>query len=228
MEGKVKVLTIQFENELSPKDVSAFRGAIINRVNREHVLFHHHLSDTEVLFNYPLIQYKSIGGKSAILCLADATEEAYRIFSGRDKYIQVRDRKFELITSSIEFKTRSLQLFPDLKFSFALVNWLALNQKNLGVFNSIQNPLERVQMLEKILIANILAFAKGVEWTITESINVLIEEVRDQRIVRFKGIPIIAFDVVFKVNIDLPLYLGLGKSASHGYGMIKRKIHNSK
>ena len=225
---EIKVLLIQFENELSPKDVSAFRGAIINRVNREHVLFHHHLSDTEVLFKYPLIQYKSIGRRSAILCLGEATDEAYRIFSGKDKYIQIRDKKIELITSSMEFKTKSLQVCSDLKHSFVLVNWLALNQKNLDVFNSFQNPLEKVVMLEKILTANILAFAKGIGWTITEPINVLIEEVQDQRIIRFKGIPLLAFDVVFKVNIDLPLYLGLGKSASHGYGMLKKKTHNRK
>ncbi len=228
MESKVQVLLIQFENELSPKDVPAFRGAIINRVNREHVLFHHHLSETDVLFKYPLIQYKSIVGKPAILCLGDATEEAYRIFSGKDKFVQIRDKKFELITNSMEFKTKSLQVSSEIKHSFVLVNWLALNQKNLDVFNTFQNPLEKVEMLEKILTANILAFAKGIGWTITKPINVLIEEVQDQRIIRFKGIPMLAFDVVFKVNIDLPLYLGLGKSASHGYGMLKRKIYNRK
>ena len=34
-------------------------------------------------------------------------------------------------------------------------------------------------------------------------------------------VPLLAFDVRFRCNVYLPNYLGLGKSASHGFGIVR-------
>ena len=220
---KIKTLTVQFDNDLSPKLVPAFRGAVIEKVNRDHILFHQHKSDTEVLYTYPLVQYKSLHKKPAIVCLGDGVTELYRLLSQPNLTIKIHDEKVELIIDKIELNNFDLSIDSKLKYSYHIVNWLGLNKLNNEKFNAIKSQEEKVTFLENILKANILSFAKGMDWTIEQNIMVSILEVKDQRIIRFKGIPLNAFDLIFETNVSLPLFIGLGKSVSHGYGMLKSK-----
>ena len=73
--SKLRTLLVKFENQLPPYKVSAFRGAVIEKVGREHLLFNHHIDDKQYLYQYPLIQYKSIHKQPAILCLGEGVDE---------------------------------------------------------------------------------------------------------------------------------------------------------
>ncbi len=79
-----------------------------------------------------------------------------------------------------------------------------------------------IQMLERTLTGNILSFAKGIEWRIDKPVQVQIQELKGEKVIRYKGIPLFAFDLNFNCNISLPNYLGLGKSASHGFGIVRQ------
>jgi hypothetical protein len=220
---KIKTLTVQFDNDLPPKLVPAFRGAIIEKVNRDHILFHQHKSDTEVLYKYPLVQYKSLNKKPAIVCLGDGVGELYRLLNQPNLNIKLHDKKVELIIDKLEMNNFELIVEPLKKHEYTLVNWLGLNSVNNQKFENIQGIKDKIDFLENLLKANILSFAKGLDWTIEENISVSIVEVKDQRIIRFKGVPLNAFDLIFETNVKLPLFIGLGKSVSHGYGMLKSK-----
>jgi hypothetical protein len=43
---------------------------------------------------------------------------------------------------------------------------------------------------------------------------------------KYKGISFAAFDVLFKTNVSLPNYTGLGKGVSHGFGTVVRMYNN--
>jgi hypothetical protein len=216
---KIKILHLQFENELPPKLVPAFRGAIIEKVQRGHVLFHHHDGDSAVLHQYPLIQYKSIQKKSAIICLGDGVGEMYRLVSQDNLNIKIHDQKVNLDIEKLEIINFEVKIDASKK-NYRIVNWLALNEKNFETFKKLPGIIDKVAFLENILKSNILSFAKGIDWTIDQEIKMQINEIKDQRIIRFKGNPLLVFDLFFETNVNLPNYIGLGKSASHGYGMI--------
>jgi len=216
---KIKTLVVKFENNLTPKMVPAFRGAIIEKVGRSHILFHHHQNDREVLYQYPLIQYKSLHKKSAIVCLGDGANEMYRLFNQPDLRVKIQDQNVDLVLDEMQIKNFTVQFVED-AIKYRLVNWLGLNEKNYEDFKKLSGAIQKVELLEKILKSNILSFAKGIEWTIDSEIKLQIIEITDQRIIRFKGKPVLAFDLLFQCNINLPNFIGLGKSASHGYGMI--------
>lgn len=104
---------------------------------------------------------------------------------------------------------------------------LALNGENYKKYQAIDGLAGRIEFLEKLLVGNILSFAKGIDWRIEKPVKVEIQELKGQKMIRYKGVPLIAFDVNFKTNVFLPNFLGLGKSASHGYGVIHKNKNNS-
>lgn len=66
---KIRFLKIQFEGNLEPYEIPAFRGAVIEKAGRENLSFHNHASDEQFLYGYPVIQYKTIGKNPALICL---------------------------------------------------------------------------------------------------------------------------------------------------------------
>lgn len=107
-------------------------------------------------------------------------------------------------------------------FSYRIFNWMALNQENHKKFRSTDSLVERIQILENILTANILSFAKGVEWILEEDkkIKLKITNIIAEKVTRFKNISHVTFDVEFKTNVFIPQHIGLGKAVSHGYGVV--------
>src|SRR5690606_11604768 len=225
MSKTIKLLRVHFDNYLTSKMVPAFRGAIIEKVNRSHILFHHHQGDQAVLYKYPLIQYKSIKNKPCIVCMDQGAEELYRLMNQPNLNIQLQEKKMALVVDEVQMKRFELK-FSTQKQHYRITNWLALNEQNFNSDKNLPSELDQVAHLERILIGNILAFAKGVDWQIEEQIKLEILEISQQRIIRFKGKPLVAFDLTFSCNVILPNYIGLGKSASHGYGFIKQQKIN--
>ena len=109
------------------------------------------------------------------------------------------------------------------KYEF-ITPWMAFNQKNFDKYKSeIQGSSDekRVEFLSRILIGNILSFAKSIDWWIEEEIKV-IPVLKDIN-VNFKSMNMIGFKGFFFTNIVLPEDIGLGQSSSRGFGTIKEK-----
>ena len=75
--------------------------------------------------------------------------------------------------------------------------------------------------LERILAAHLLAFAEGVGFTVPRprGLEVRLAEVDAPRRVRCHDGQLLSFDVTFWANMLLPTDVGIGKSASHGFGV---------
>lgn len=217
---KIKTLLVRFENELTPYQISAFRGAVIEKVGRENILFNHHLSDDKYLYAYPLIQYKSIYKQSAIMCLGEGVDNIYKLFNSKDWVINLQGDAIELKIDKLDLDNITLNVW-DRPYDYRITNWIALNTANFQKFLDINSLKERCDMLERILIGNIISFAKGVEWTIDTEIKVNVSNIIRIRDIKYKGVPLVSFDVDFDCNVYLPNYIGLGKSVSHGYGILK-------
>ena len=84
--------------------------------------------------------------------------------------------------------------------------------------------MERIRLLEEILTSNILSMLKGegIEVHLEEQLVVQITELSAQRVIKYKGVMLTAFDIKFLANINLPSWIGLGKSVSVGFGVLKK------
>lgn len=117
-------------------------------------------------------------------------------------------------------------IFSDETINYTLRNWLPLNSKNHKEYSAIETEAERIRYLEKILTANILSMAKGLDITLEQKIECQITYCSDMRLIKHKGVKMTAFSVCFSSNIILPQYIGLGKGSSHGYGVLRLYDNN--
>ena len=115
-----------------------------------------------------------------------------------------------------------VQVWND-SFHYYLHNWLPLNPENHQKYMEMEGIVERTQMLEKILIGNILSTCKGLGVTIEGEITCKILQTSEPQVTRYKQMPYVSLDGEFKSNITLPNYIGLGKGASTGHGIIAMK-----
>lgn len=221
---KIRIVTIIFNTEIKGYEIPAFRAAITEKAGRECIYFHHHLDDG-YLYRYPLIQYKTINKKAAIVCIEKGVDEIHRFFQKPDWSIFIGDKKLELKVDKLFLNRFNMQVWNTM-FSYKIVKWLGLNQKNYKEFENIESASEKINFLENILKANILAMAKGLEWTVGKPIELVITEYNEPQPVVFKKQKLLGFDLKFKTNVFLPNFIGLGKAVSHGFGIVKQLKNN--
>ena len=222
MEGNVNTLLIRFQNEIANNEVAMFRGAIINAVDNSDVLFHNHADGDGFRYAYPLIQYKRIGGKAAITCIGEGTEAIGKFFSSCNFDVVLGNRNMTLEVESVRAYKTLVQVW-DSVFTYHLRKWLPLNQENYRKYEALDSIVERYTFLERLLTGNILSFAKSMGVYFDKQVECKITSADEPRIVNYKGVKMMSFDVEFKSNVSLPDYIGLGKGVSLGFGTVVRK-----
>jgi len=219
MKNAIHVLIIQFQNEISWSEIPLFRGAILHALHgHANVLYHNH-TDNSYRYAYPLIQYKRIRNKAAILCLEDGAEAIGEFLAEGNFSCQLRNRSVKMEIEKVVSKKYTVQVW-DSMFHYRIRRWLPLNAENYQKYKSIEDCIERILFLENILIANLLSFAKGIGEHIETEIQCKLSSLSTPYLVTNKHVKLMAFDVEFKTNMSLPDYVGIGKNASIGYGIL--------
>lgn len=213
---KIRSLLVRFDAEIQANQLSAFRGAIAKKVGWENELFHNHKSDGGFLYRYPLIQYKRIGGKPAILCLEEGVDDLHLLFQQRDWSISLIGNKMPLKIDELNLRSVVFQVWDQI-FNYRLYNWVGLNPKNHEKYKQLK-PEERPDFLKRILIGNIISLAKGIQWDVDKQIVLSVDDIVSEHLVQVKGVPLQAFHLNFSCNVSLPPFIGLGKSTSLGFG----------
>jgi CRISPR/Cas system endoribonuclease Cas6 (RAMP superfamily) len=221
---KIRILDVQFEEEIEPWELKYLRGAIVSTVGKSHVLFHNH-DESGFRYSYPLIQYKVIGKKPHIVCIDQGVDDVHHFFEKKQEGIFLGDRPYELKVNAINLNSFTMQVW-DKAFHYRISSWLPLNQKNYAVYHSIDDEQEKKNFLQKILNGNILSFAKGIDWHIDKQIITQIKDIQNTSQIKIKSVKREAYTVTFRTNVFLPHFIGLGKNSSLGFGVVseERKI----
>ena len=216
---KLRVARIQFDEPIKGKDISSFRGAVLDKLENANELFHNH-KDEGYRYNYPLIQYKRISQKAAIVCLDEGVDSIHEFFNQNDWTLNLGDTQINFELKDLHLNQFNLQIW-NRYFHYNIFNWLALNQENYKKYTDLPGEEERLYFLGNILRGNIMSFCKGIGYYAEKEIKVDIEDIIRTKVVPFKNIKLQAFDVRFKTNMFLPEYIGLGKGVSLGYGTVR-------
>ncbi len=179
---KLKTLLVIFDAQIAPSLVSSFRGAVISKVGFQNQAFHNHDGDN-FIYKYPLIQYKLIHEKASLYCVGDGVDEIHHFFGLKSWDIMLQDKLVPLKIYKLNLNTFNMNTW-DKKFRYSIYNWLALNEKNYGIYHAMQSLVEKISFLEKMLTGNILSFAKGIGWHIDKPVEVKIQELKGEKMIR--------------------------------------------
>lgn len=224
---KIRILHIVFDEEIREYEVAAFRGAIIHKAGEENTLFHNHLIENGFRYKYPLIQYKTFRKNPAIVCIDEGVDEIHHFFGSRDWSIDISGRSLDMEISKLNLNQFNMQVWESM-FEYKIYNWVPFNPANLKKYMECDSLTGQIEIMENILKANILSFAKGIDWTLDKNIQLKIRQIDKTSRITLKGVKMLAFNLVFKTNVFLPNYIGLGKSPSMGFGKIVAVKQKSK
>lgn len=225
---RIKILTIVFDAEIARREIPAFRGAVIDSMgDGVSLLYHNHKGEEGFRYSYPLIQYKRIRKKAAIVCLNEGTDVIGQYLSEGARTLRIGDHTLTMSPLHLQPVRPIIQTWQG-EFRYSLRRWLPLNSDNYRRYQQAEGMAERIALLEGILKANILSMAKGLGINVEHEIKAVITHLDEPYLISSKGVRLMAFDAEFKSNFTLPDFAGLGKHASIGFGVVTRFHHKNK
>lgn len=223
----IRTLTVFFDTDISYKEIPLFRGAVLKSLgDKANVLYHNHTSDDTFRYSYPLIQYKRLSGKAAIVCIEEGADLIGQFFSNNTGNLHIGERVAKCDIGRMVPEKILMQVWKA-SFKYHINRWLPLNAKNYLLYQKTEGMIERIQLLENILKANLLSMLKGLGIFLEEEINLKIINLSDSYIIYNKGVALMAFNVDITCNLFIPNNLGIGKNASIGFGVIHQKKNES-
>ena len=92
----IRTLTIQFDTEISFKEIPLFRGAVLRSLgDKANLLFHNHTGESSFRYSYPLIQYKCLGGKAAITCVEEGVDIIGQLITEMPETIMIGEKELK-------------------------------------------------------------------------------------------------------------------------------------
>lgn len=215
----IDTLIITFSPLLSLEEVPLFRGAVLKAMSNDaDVLFHNHI-DNNFRYDYPLVQYKSIGAKASILLIGEGVDMLNKLMPVCNAYLNIGHRRALMKVEKVTPMQTEIELSNPQRYR--IEQWLPLNEENDYRFIRMQNDTDRLELLESILVGNILSMAKGLDIRFDAQVECRIQSLDRYHLERVKEVTMRAFDTEFICNINLPELIGIGKHVSLGYGTIK-------
>jgi hypothetical protein len=215
----LKTLKLTLKSDRPVEEAATkLRGFFATRFN-EYALLHQHIDVDKLLYKYPRIQYKILGGTALVLGIEEGTEVLKEIY---DKYeeILLGESTYTIVERGLALKEEEFGISPELITYEFITPWIALSQDNYQRYLE-SNREQRRELLRRTLIGNILSASKGLDYVVLEEIRVGIGGLH-RRKCEIKGTPFIGFLGRFMVNFVIPDYMGLGKSVSRGFGTVRR------
>jgi len=217
MNLKTLRLTLKSDRPVE-ENAAKLRGFFATRFN-EYALLHQHIDVDKLLYKYPRIQYKILGGEAIVLGIEEGAEVLKEIY---DKYdtIKLGENTYTIVERGIALKEEEFGIATEILSYEFITPWIALSQHNYQRYVE-SGRTERRELLRRTLIGNILSASKGLDYVVLDEIKVGIGRLR-RRKCELKGTSFIGFLGEFMVNFAIPDYLGLGKSVSRGFGTVRR------
>ena len=218
----IRLLTVSFNLPLKFSEINYFRGAVIKTTKGRNDLFHNH-SENGNIYRYPRIQYKAMNKKATMLCIEEGIEGIQDFFSSTDWTLKIGEEQKAIKVENLRVRKHRVAIWNK-SFTYKIFRWLPLNQDNYRKYHELEDFGQKIELLEKILLANILSFLQGIDLYVEDRISIKIRHIVSEKLMKYKGQEMQSFNICFETNVSLPNYIGLGKGTSTGFGIVKEEI----
>ena len=181
----------------------------------------------------PSIQYRVIKGQAAIFSCGEGVDNSLRMWLlSRQGSFKLGNREMPLLISGMEEKIHTLSLLPTPKL-YRIMDYLPLNTENYLRWKRAESLHERIELLERILAGNIITFVHHLGWRLPDRLEVKLMAIREMKTITVHGTQRIAFNLIYKANIDLPSWhcpgaigcLWLWGAAAHPYSGLRKGVY---
>lgn len=219
----MKIYNLQLDMPLHPRNLSGFRAAIVELLGREYEMLHNHDNSEKKAhyhWSYPLLQYKVIRGKAAIVAIGEQAKQLC-IMLMQQMPDQLFFAKQVHPIKAYFFKHQnyewSLQAIPE---SYYIKHWLALNKTNYTNWKKSPDHNEQNHILSNALTGHIRAFARSIQLDFEAQIEGKVLQVNNYKAMQWHGQTFVGFNALIQSNLSLPLGIGLGRCVAFGFGEI--------
>jgi hypothetical protein len=218
---EIPIVTISFpEIRLQARDAHKLRGYFGNLFKAYSPLLHNHLEGGELRYAYPLVQYKVIDDVPTLLGLGEGAALMVQLFL-EIKELDIDGKIYPVYAKNIAAENALIGI-SDKLHTYRFENlWMALNQENYAKFKRY-NDAEKQDQLDSIAKRNILSFFKGFELHLSQEDRILMDAQVSEYETNFKNTTMSAFKGKLITNAILPNFIGLGKSVSRGFGVLRK------
>ncbi len=222
----VPITTVTFpEIALRTRDAHKLRGYFGTLFQEHSPLLHNHLEDGSLRYAYPLVQYKVLDKVPTLVGVGEgATLLAQLFLKIREIILDEADGSvaiFPVLAKHIRHEKASLGMTDDLiDYRFETL-WMPLNQENHRDYIRHKTDTDRQAHLKRMLTSHVLTLFREMGLWLEPSDRILIRPSLQERKTQFKNQSMLAFSGRFTANVILPDGIGLGKSASRGFGSVK-------
>jgi len=215
----IKIFQIIFSDvKIERRDTAKLRAYIAGGYPQFSEL-HNHMPDGKPIYRYPVIQYKVIDAKPMIIGLNHGCDILENFILDVEK-LEISGHDVEINEKHVIKKNEEFGICNSEVTEYKFKNpWFALNSDNYQKYID-SNTIEKIKLLEKILIGNIISISKGFGYTVKSEIKCRLMVTPLE--IKLKDKTMLGFTGNFMVNFKMPNLIGIGKMVSRGFGAIER------
>jgi hypothetical protein len=217
---QVPYCRIEFDLPLQWHQLRFFRGALLANAPADHPLLHQHTEADQLLYQYPLVQYKRIGGRAALVGLGTGAELLPILLDASQRgSLNLNGQEVQAPIRRISTRTFRIQRW-DTPIRYHIQHWAAFNAQNLAEYHAAPNEAAQNRILSRVLRNNIIALAKSLDWWIEGELTVHWLHTDHEGQLSYKDVQRVVLSGVFEANVSLPPFISLGRHSSHGFGVL--------
>ena len=214
---KMTQVRLQWRRMISgPPKPHLLRGAIADLFPDE-PMFHQH-QGSDVLYRYPLIQYRWRNGEGVIVGFGEGAQTLVRVPFNDLPLVLGKEMVF-VENAHISCREEVISIAPKMVRYRFVSPWLPFNQKTYEPYLAMDKRGKACER-DRIAVANLLLMLKGLGIRIEERLYATVEVSKSVGC-RYKDKTLLGFYGSLFCNMQLPDGVAIGRAVSHGYGWIE-------
>lgn len=210
-------LFFELEEDITFEQTHHFRGYIAKHFMHYEILHNHDLKAKKSIRIYPKVQYKILHNKAIIVGIGkEAVDVSLNLYQNIHQ-VQLQKKFLRVVRKVSEVSYEQFGISDQFHQYQFETPWIGLNSANYTKYQH-GDEVAQQEVLRKCIIGNILGFAESLLYSVTEEI--VVEPRLLPQKTQYKGNSMISFQGSFATNFILPVFFGIGKGCSRGYGCL--------